>query len=465
MEVDLKRIQELVDHPTESLSVELKRWFDPDQPEGIAKIIKTVLALRNHGGGYMVIGFNNETLEADSGKEPTPVRSVFHFDKIQGIVSKYSSELFEVAVHYPKRDGQEYPVIVVPSNVKTPVATKSKLCAGDKTLVKADTIYVRSLSANNTPSTTQAIWKDWSKITEVCFDNREADIGRFLRRHLSSLTPNLVREFFSAGSKETEDQSSIEELLRGFLQESKKRYEEVIRERHISPPEHGAWEVALGIIGDLPSHSANSEFLNLLSSSNPNYTGWPVWIINRGFRKKEDNPYVNKGIWEAFINNIGSDWGDDIDFMRLDPKGRFYLYRPLEDDISSSERAPKPMTELDFGLQVFRTAEAIAVGIEFAKALGCKPEKTQLAFAFRWSCLKGRRLSSWSEPGRFSSSSYYAYQDEVLSFVNVPLETPISALDAYVAQAVKPLFEVFDGYTIGKKAVEDYTRRLVERRL
>jgi hypothetical protein len=62
MEVDVARIQDLIQQPQESLSVELKAWFEPDQPEGIAKIVKTCLALRNHGGGYMVIGFDNNTL-------------------------------------------------------------------------------------------------------------------------------------------------------------------------------------------------------------------------------------------------------------------------------------------------------------------------------------------------------------------------------------------------------------------
>jgi hypothetical protein len=41
----------MVERAGESLSVELKRWIDPDQPEGIAKIVKAALALRNHGGG------------------------------------------------------------------------------------------------------------------------------------------------------------------------------------------------------------------------------------------------------------------------------------------------------------------------------------------------------------------------------------------------------------------------------
>ena len=84
----------------------------------------------------------------------------------------------------PKIFDQEFPVIEVGSGVKVPVATKSALADGEDVLIRENRVYVRSLKANNTPSTTEAIWKDWPQIVEVCFENREADIGRFFRRHL-----------------------------------------------------------------------------------------------------------------------------------------------------------------------------------------------------------------------------------------------------------------------------------------
>ena len=45
MEIDSSRIQELIERPGESLSVELKRWIDPDSPDGIAKWISQSLRL------------------------------------------------------------------------------------------------------------------------------------------------------------------------------------------------------------------------------------------------------------------------------------------------------------------------------------------------------------------------------------------------------------------------------------
>ena len=213
-DMDSSRIQALVERPGENLSVELKRWIDPASPEGIAKIVKTALALRNHGGGDLVIGFDNDTCEPDTNNVPQNVREDFHIDKVQALISKYASEPFEVSVEFLEREGQLYPVIIIPPGVKTPVAAKSDLQSSDgKALISVNDVYTRSLHSNNTPSTTKAIWKDWPSILEVCFDNREADIGRFLRRHLGGLTPEIVRELSGALASGLQPEVTTEDRL------------------------------------------------------------------------------------------------------------------------------------------------------------------------------------------------------------------------------------------------------------
>ena len=147
--------------------------------------------------------------------------------------------------------------------------------------------------------------------------------------------------------------------------------------------------------------------------------------------------------------------------MRFDPKGRFYLREAFYEDVRDLE----PMKFLDFALPTRKTAEAIAVGIAFAKAMGCNPEKTQLAFGFRWTKLTERKLISWEAPWRHIWPDGPSYQNEVSVFIEVPLETPLSALGEYVNQAIKPLFQVFNGFEPTKDAVEGITRKVLEKRL
>ena len=460
MNIDSSRIQDLINRPGESLTVELKRWIDPSSPEGISKIVRAALALRNHGGGYLVIGFDDKTLLPDKQNIPADVRSSFHTDKIQAVVSRFSSEPFEVFVEFPEREGQAHPVIVVPPGVKTPVASKSDLSKDGKPLIAQNDIYVRSLSSNNTPSTTKANWKDWPRIVETCFDNREADIGRFLRRHLTSTKSDLIHELLISAHSNTDGESSAIDHLKNYLKEGEDRYKHVINERSIELPEHGTWEVAMLILGEIPQHSANTRFLNLIHANNPEYTGWPIWLDSRGFHDESMRPYVVNGAWETLIVS-----GPHVDFMQIDPQGRFYLRRALQDDFSGRTPPLKPLSVLDFGLPVIRTAEAIAVGLAFAKAMGASTDDNILAFSFRWTRLRGRELSSWAQPGRYVSPGRRAYQDDLTTFVNVPFDAPLSTLGEYVNEVVQPLYEIFDGFSLSKDIVEDLTRRLIERRL
>lgn len=465
MEIETSRIKNLVERPQESLSVEIKRWINPDTPEGISKIVKGAIALRNFGGGYIVIGFDNETLLPDKGNEPSNVHELFHLDKIQGMIGKYSSSPFEISVEFVEREGVEYPVIVIPAGVKTPVATKSELVDHGKPLIKVDTIYVRSLLANNTPSTTIATWKDWESIVEICFDNREANIGRFLRRHLGGLKPEMLKEFAETISNTIGEDLSVGELLTRFIEESEGRFKTILADKKKELSETGYWEAALLIQGDVPKHTANNEFLNLIDASNPRYSGWPVWLDSRGFREKVSKPFVVNGVWEAIIQIFDEGWRDSIDFVRFDPKGRFFLWRAYQEDMKSSQRNLEPLKYFDFVLLVIRSAEAMGVGLAFAKAMKCEPEKTQLAFAFKWTRLQGRELVSWANPERHIWPGQTAYQNEVISCVQVPLETPLSALSEFVYQATEPLFQVFDGFSLNKKIIEDLTKKVIERKL
>src|SRR6266699_5077099 len=117
MKVEQSIVDALVERPSESLTVEIKRWIDPASDLGIEKIVRGALALRNRNGGYILIGFNDD-LTPDIANEPSNAKEAFHPDVIQGIISKFSSDSFEIEVAWGSRDGREYPIIVIPPGVK-----------------------------------------------------------------------------------------------------------------------------------------------------------------------------------------------------------------------------------------------------------------------------------------------------------------------------------------------------------
>lgn len=267
-----------------------------------------------------------------------------------------------------------------------------------------------------------------------------------------------VREIIEQIATAAPPEGSGNEALQIHLLKGRQRFEAVLTERKAKLPPHGIWEVALAIRGRLPEYHANSDFLNLLRSNNPDYTGWPVWLISRDFRNQEDRPYFFEGGWESLI--LALEMGH-LDFMRLEPNGNFYLLRGLEDDLSQSRETP--LSILDFGLPIIRVAEALGVGISFAKAMGC--EDANLSFAFRWAGLKGRQLGNRAMRGRYISPGRTAYQDEVTSYVHFSADTPLSELGGLVKQAVAPLLHVFDGFELNIGVYNELTSQLLERRL
>ncbi|WP_244849875.1 helix-turn-helix domain-containing protein [Caballeronia sp. SL2Y3] len=459
-EISRERIEQLVRRPGESLVVEIKTWISPQEPAGLAKIVKGAIALRNRGGGYLLVGFNDKTQQQDRDGVPPDVRASFHVDIIQGLVAKYASEPFEIAVEFVEHEGLVHPVLVIPAGVRTPVAIRADLKDGDTFLLRTDDVYFRTLNSSNVVSTARIKWKDWRDLLDVCFDNREADIGRFLRRHLAGVDPATLAMAVTGNATA---QRSIAERLESLMTEGLGRFRSIVKERNLTLPPHGSWEVGLIIDGEFRAQRDLQAFANLLSVSNPDYTGWPVWLSSRQFSDPESRPYVLDGGWEAMIVQIDPSFFSHVDFMRKDPRGRFYSYRALEDDISSNQNAPKPMRVLDAILPVLRTGEAIAVGLAFAKALQAE-EHAKLEFMFRWNGLKDRVLTSWSDRMRYVTQRT-TKQNCVTSLVTVPLDAPPSALGEYVKTAIQPLYEIFEGDTFPGSVVDELIQKLLGRRM
>lgn len=465
-------IKSLVENPRESLAVEVKGWFDPDRSKGKAKILKACIAMRNRGvGGFLLVGFDNTTLAPITNGMPRDVRGKFHADEINQLVNRHASERFEVHVHFAERGGQEFPVLEVEGGAEIIVAARRRLADMDGSiLVETNDVYVRSLSQNNTPSTGKPRAEDWRTILSPLFDNREADLGRFLRRHLDQRQlGTLAGAAVSAGETRGPSESQPHVKALTLLDDGYDRYQAQRMDRGVEKlPRHGSLEVAAVVEGNVPGGEPTRSFMNLIGAANPGYTGWPLWIDSRGFPKEEGEPgqnldptprVVEEG-WETFLYSYERDsWYNHLDFWRVEPDGRFYAYRAFEDDITEGKGYPETMTTLDLRLVVWRVAEAIAVPMAFARAMDLAPEETTLHYAFRWSGLRGRELSSWTEPAKHVTPGLICHEQVVRSpVIDIPLDTPISAIAPYVQAATSKLFASFGGFELDATVVEDLTK-------
>ena len=457
-------LDELVKNPQECLSLELKAWIDPDTSAGEEKLIKACIAMRNNNGGYILIGFDNNNGQPTCCPFQDELKEKFHIDKIQRIVSKYASEQFEIKVHYPKTAKlEECVVIEIPTGIKTPVVTKSSLEPDNgKPLVKLNTVYVRSLHANNTPSTTEATWKDWKDLIERCFDNREADIGRFVQRHL---TQQNMRELslFLARTQNIQENSELEKNeMRTFFQDCENKYYSTLEEKKCDLlPSYGLREIGVIIKGETANpYKTNKDFLNLIDSTNPRYTGWPAWSICHNASNEKSRPRVKDDAWEALIL---PEMLNDLTFWRVYPSGKFFLLNALQDD--TSDNRPEGLSVLDFELAILRTGEEIVVALSFAKAMGYDLEHTVVKFGFKWTKLQNRKLCSWVNPMGYISGGKVSHQDEFYTEIEIFLNASKTSICRNLYEIINRLFNLFNGFEIEYSVVEGLFNRLIDRRL
>jgi hypothetical protein len=223
----------------------------------------------------------------------------------------------------------------------------------------------------------------------------------------------------------------------------------------------GSWEVSLVISPPKTDELPTERFRQILASSNPRYTGWPVWLDSSDFQNPANRPVVRNNGWETFIVSL-EHWSNHLDFYRFDPNGKFYLHRNLQDDATEKVQ---PGEALDPILVMIRITEAVAVGLAFARGLGWKPEQTTLGFAARWTKLRGRKLESWANPMAYVSPRGQASDDTAVSYTRLAADTPPNAISPAVGELVRPLFILFDGFEMPATSVDAWVQRLVERRL
>jgi predicted HTH transcriptional regulator len=112
MQINNSYLDELINEPRETLDVEVKTWLDLSNSDHRAVVAKEIIALANHGGGFLVIGFNEL---ADGSFQPASDRpatlEAWSQDDIQSIVSKYIEPGVQCRVVHRGAEGVKHPII------------------------------------------------------------------------------------------------------------------------------------------------------------------------------------------------------------------------------------------------------------------------------------------------------------------------------------------------------------------
>jgi len=444
-------LQQLLRNPQESLEVELKQWMDPAEKVVQAKLAKELLALRNHGGGFLVIGFKDEHPPT-----PDPVRpadlSGFNTDRVNNIVKKYAEPGFHcdsrLVVH--PDTGLDYPVIVVPGGAKVPVRCKADSPDEGKS-ARVGTYYIRRPGPESAPPQSGA---EWDALLDKCLRNRQEELmalfGALLKAE-SGLATSLV----NAGGAPQDPMTALVEFEQAALLKLESLQASLPPDVGARFP-HGRYILSARIVGTLKP--IQEDQLKEALSTLTGYTGWSPLHI---FSSPGMAPYIaGNGLLECWLGPREQNDPSLADFWRVSASGFVTLVRGYDEDGHMGGHIPLPGNGLEVTMPVWRVGEFVARVHELGTRIAEGKFRLQLALQFEG--LKGRKLFSHGNR-RIITGEYAAQDPQCRTEVEVDSAEVDAALPALLQTLLTPLYLRFSFFKVPRKLFDDEVVKLLRR--
>jgi hypothetical protein len=436
-------MQGLVEAPCRALEVEYKSWRNLDHAEDRAELARDIAALANHGGGFVVFGFQEQTLRPD---DTDPFRTNCTSERIGAVVRAYLDPPIQCDVaQVLSSAGVMHPVIRVAGHGATPVCVRQDgPVVGGTKLIERGAYYIRKhgpIAAGRhigipcPHSGKIEIPQDWTPLIRRCVRrDREALLGmleaaiegrapvpdlaqllltwhRAARAAFMALVPrspvaeSLARRHyaFSYGFElirpETLEPAQFADALRRTVFELQGQFRSGWN--MFDPPYRRA--VQARFVLDPASGDDTQEFLET------------AWLRDR-------NP------------------GETADFWRVSPRGLATIIRGYAEDMTQSPPQPPilPGTCLSPSTLAQEIAELVCHARAFARLFG---GVRRVAFRCEWWGLGGRELfdtdARWAHRGP-------ALDDRRVAGLQVPVATLAQAWPEVVAQLIAPVMRAFE---------------------
>ena len=303
-----RRLADLLVDPHETLDVELKEWLDiVGNNEHKAILAKALIALANHGGGFLIFGF----AETDQGVTRSPNRpnlvAAYTPDTVNAVIAGYAEPTFHCDVGIVSApDGLQFPIVSVPGGHHFPI--KARRDGPNGQVVKQNSYYIRRPGPQS----------------EIPQTGREWDV--LIRRCVSNAREELLAQMRSilAGAPAVEAIPDDMATATRWFEKSLARWSEIVTGL---PPENSArfpqGYLALGyyLTGDLNRVGGN-DLLDALRRAKIPLTGWPEFLVPT---RPEIRPYPQNGTIECWIARDGQDHGaTHSDFWRAFQKESYF---------------------------------------------------------------------------------------------------------------------------------------------
>ena len=446
----IRELQPLISEPREDLGVEYKDWLDLTTNEHKATLAKAAIALANHGGGFIVIGFAEQRSELQSHPCPPEIPATTQ-DTVNDAVRRYATPEFHCGVDHlshPK-SGVEHPVITVPSNLTVPVLSKRDC----ENVIAQNRCYIRKPGPRSEEPQTS---EEWRELINRCIRAGREDMLEAIRSIVSGRVeilnpaPNALDE------------------LRAYCDEARKHWKELVAKEPKNSPArfpYGYYEMGFFLVGAQPSNSLTEIKNRLAIARNILLTGWPPF--SEKYSGWTTRPY------ETFVETWNGQFGhgdsmerepEFCDFWRVSIDGKLYTIRAYLEDglqrIPRDERIPGGKV-FDVTLPVWKIAEGLLFASRFAETFH---GVAAIAIQCRFTGLEGRRLTCINGR-RLLPNSYVSDTAEIMLTRQVTPKQVRDNLAEILHPLLLPLYEHFQFFQLPFDLVQEELAKLLKRNL
>lgn len=428
-------LQPLVDAPREDLGTEYKAWLDLSQNDGRATLAKAAIALANHGGGFVVLGFDEQGESLISAQRPEGIPEVTQ-DAVNAAVRRFATPEFHCEVHLIESaaSGVEHPVVCVPGDQTEPVMSKRD-CDG---VIARNRCYIRKPGPRSEEPQSSEEWRTL--------------INRCVRASREDMLES-IRSIVSGRVDAVESPPNVKAELTQFSAAANGRWQElsaVLPESSPSRFPDGFYEMGFALIGNDPAQNLAVVQNRLQQARRIRMTGWgPFLELNR----QEWQPYPHDGMVEAWVGRpveerVLEHEPAHSDFWRVDRSGKLYTIRGYSED--GLESTP-PGQVIDVTMPVWRVGEATYFALRYAEQF---EDVEAMAIRVRFTGLNERTLTSVT--GRRMMMDYrISRTDEVLLETTASLAQLRDNMVEVIHGLLTPLYEVFNFFHLSQALVEE----------
>ena len=438
------QLQALLSYPREDIGVEYKDWLDLTAEAGRATLAKAAIALANHGGGYVVLGFRDAHQTTLQPSPQDPDLPQITQDNVNTAVGRYTDPPLhcQLFVVQEPQTSVSYPVIRVPASDVPVMASRDQNTAG----VGQHKIYIRRPGPKSEEPQNAA---EWRTLLDRCVWAR--------RQYILDAIRDIV-----LGVETGEVAQDLEASLSAYCDQAFQRWQKLTEQEPSDSAlrfPHGFYEIGLGLIGAVPTESLTVLKEGLEQAQRIKLHGWPIFLDMSGVEWWE--PHVSEGLIEAWMGHRNSGVGPDGpgDFWCVSPKGELYTIVGYSEDADRwGPQRYEPGKVLYGDIPIIKLAE----GLLFVNRLAKHFEGVQqIGVRCRFTGLDGRGLiwvDSWEFD--FRDRGPVCYDPEVCLTGQVRPNQIEDNLPEAVQGMLKPLYERFAFFDLSVDRTQKAIRNL-----